>query len=140
MKSIILSLFSLSVLLAGNLIYSASAADLTIYTYESFNSEWGPGPIVFKSFEEQCECKIKIVTPGDSGTVLNRVILEQANPKADILLGVNNSELEKSFKYKLWIPYRSPLLIQVPIDLLLDKHHRVTPFDYGFISFVYDSQ
>ena len=140
MKSIILSLFSLSALLGEVSINSASAADLTIYTYESFNSEWGPGPVVFKSFEEQCGCKIKIVTPGDSGTVLNRVILEQANPKADILLGLNNSELEKSFSYKLWIPYRSPLLVQVPIDLLLDKKHRVTPFDYGFISFVYDSQ
>ena len=84
--------------------------------------------------------KSKVVTPGDSGTVLNRVILEKANPKADILLGLNNSELEKSFNYKLWIPYRSPLLIQVPTDLLLDKKNRVTPFDYGFISFVYDSQ
>ena len=56
MKSIILSLFPLSVLLTGVSINSASAADLTIYTYESFNSEWGPGPVIFKSFEEQCEC------------------------------------------------------------------------------------
>ena len=140
MKSFILSLFSLSTLLAEVSIKSVSAADLTIYTYESFNSEWGPGPVVFKSFEEQCGCKIKIVTTGDSGAVLNRVILEQANPNADILLGLNNSELEKSFSYKLWVPYRSPLLAEVPIDLLLDKKHRVTPFDYGFISFVYDSQ
>ena len=140
MKSIILSLFALLTMLTGIFFTSAFAADLTIYTYESFNSEWGPGPVVFKRFEEQCGCKIKVVTPGDSGTVLNRVILEKANPKADILLGLNNSELEKSFSYKLWIPYRSPLLVQVPIDLLLDKKHRVTPFDYGFISFVYDSQ
>ncbi len=139
-KSIILSLFLLSALFAGVSIKSASATDLTIYTYESFNSEWGPGPIVFKIFEEQCGCKINVVTPGDSGTVLNRVILEKANPKADILLGLNNSELEKSFKFKLWIPYRSPLLKQISTDLLLDKKYRVTPFDYGFISFVYDSQ
>ena len=97
MKSIILSLFPLSVLLAGVSINSASAADLTIYTYESFNSEWGPGPIVFKSFEEQCGCKIKIVTPGDSGIVLNRVILEQANPKADILVSLDNRRREKWF-------------------------------------------
>ena len=80
MKSIILSLFSLSALLAGVSINSASAADLKIYTYESFNSEWGPGPVVFKSFEEQCGCKIKIVTPGDSGTVLNRVCLLYTSP------------------------------------------------------------
>ena len=64
MKSIILSLFSLSALLAGVSINSASAAYLTIYTYESFNSEWGPGPVVFKNFEEQCGCKIKIVLLG----------------------------------------------------------------------------
>ena len=54
MKSFTLSLFSLSALLVGVSINSASAADLTIYTYESFNSEWGPGPVVFKSFEEEC--------------------------------------------------------------------------------------
>ena len=140
MKSIILSLIFLLELLVVFSINSSSAADLTIYTYESFNSEWGPGPVVFTSFEEQCGCKIKVVTPGDSGKVLNRVILEKGNPKADILLGLNNSELEKSFKYKLWVPYRSPLLGKVPKDLVLDKKHRVTPFDYGFISFVYDSQ
>ena len=29
-------------------------ADLTLYTYDSFNSEWGPGPVVFKRFEEEC--------------------------------------------------------------------------------------
>ena len=100
MKFIILSLIFLLKLLVVFSINSSSAADLTIYTYESFNSEWGPGPIVFKIFEEQCGCKIKVVTPGDSGKVLNRVILEKENPKADILLGLNNSELEKSFKYK----------------------------------------
>ena len=140
MKSIIFSLFLLFPIFEGVSISTLSAADLTVYTYESFNSEWGPGPIVFKRFEEKCDCKIKVVTPGDSGTVLNRVILEIGNPKADILLGLNNSELEKSFNYKLWIQYRSPLLENVPTDLRLDKKNRVTPFDYGYISFVYDSQ
>ena len=140
MKSVLLSLFLLSTFLSGVPIKPVSAADLTIYTYESFNSEWGPGPVVFKIFEEQCGCKLNVVTPGDSGTVLNRVILEKTNPKADVLLGLNNSEMEKSFNFKLWIPYRSPLLEKIPENLLLDKKNRVTPFDYGFISFVYDSQ
>jgi thiamine transport system substrate-binding protein len=72
--------------------------------------------------------------------VLNRVILEKANPQADIMLGLNNSELEKSFSYDLWEPYRSSLLEKVPVDLRVDKKYRVTPFDYSFIAFVYDSQ
>ena len=45
--------------------------DLTLYTYDSFNSEWGPGPVVFKRIEEECKCKLKVVAPGDSGSMLN---------------------------------------------------------------------
>ena len=113
--------------------------ELLIYSYDSFNSKWGPGPVVFKRFKKKCGCKVKVVSQGDSGKVLNQVILEKSNPKADILIGLNNSELEKSFNYDLWEPYTSKLLDQVPVDLRVDKKNRVTPFDYGFIAFVYDS-
>ena len=114
--------------------------ELLIYTYDSFNSKWGPGPIVFKRFEEICDCDLKVISPGDSGKVLNRVILEKANPKADILIGLNNSDIEKSFIYDLWEPYSSKIIDRVPADLRLDKKNRVTPFDYGFLAFVYDSR
>ena len=63
----------------------AQTPDLVVYTYDSFNSEWGPGPVVFKRFEEHCGCTVKVIAPGDSGTVLSRTILEKANPKADVL-------------------------------------------------------
>ena len=115
-------------------------ADLTLYTYDSFNSEWGPGPVVFKRFEEECKCKIKVVAPGDSGSMLNRAILEKNNPRADLVLGINNSELDKSFQYGIWEPYRSPKMDRVPKMLQIDPEHRVTPFDYGYIAFVYDSE
>ncbi len=140
MKTIIKTVFFLFLIFPNISFNSVLAEELTIYTYDSFNSDWGPGPVVFKLFEEQCGCTLKVVSPGDSGTVLNRVILEKSNPQADILLGLNNSEIEKSFYYDLWIPYRSSLLDKVSADLRLDKKHRVTPFDYGFIAFVYDSQ
>jgi len=119
---------------------SLSAAELTIYTYDSFNSKWGPGPIVFKKFEKECGCTLKIVAPGDSGTLLNQVILEKKHPKADILLGLNNSQLGKAFSFDLFVPYRSPLLERVPKELQLDPENRLTPFDYGFLAFIYDSE
>ncbi len=140
MKNIIIYftiLFPLAFSLSSN---KFSASELTIYTYNSFNSEWGPGPIVFKKFEKICGCNLKVISPGDSGQVLNRTILEKENPRADILLGLNNSEIEKSFHYNLWEPYKSKLLYRVPNDLIFDKDNRVTPFDYGFLAFVYDSQ
>ena len=140
MKSIIIYFLPLiSFALIANYNISLSN-ELLIYTYDSFNSKWGPGPIVFKRFEEICDCNLKVISHGDSGKVLNRVILEKVNPKADILLGLNNSDLEKSFFYDLWEPYNSKFLDRVPYDLHLDKNNRVTPFDYGFIAFIYDSR
>lgn len=129
-----------SMLLTMTTAVSAFSQDLVVYTYDSFNTEWGPGPVVFKAFEEHCSCTVQVIAPGDSGSVLSRTILEKANPKADVLLGVNDSELAKSFRYDLWEPYRSPNLDRVPEELRLDSEHRVTPFDYGYIAFVYDSE
>ena len=34
----------------------------------------------------------------------------------------------------------APNLDRVPEELRLDTEHRVTPFDYGYIAFVYDSE
>ncbi|MGC6453304.1 MAG: thiamine ABC transporter substrate-binding protein, partial [Candidatus Puniceispirillaceae bacterium] len=52
---------------------SALAADkpvLTIYTYDSFASEWGPGPAVEKAFEETCECDLQFVALDSSIGIL----------------------------------------------------------------------
>ena len=41
--------------------FSAIANDLTIYTYSSFNSEWGPGPKVFPLFEKNVAANLKLL-------------------------------------------------------------------------------
>lgn len=120
--------------------FSLSAEELTIYTYDSFNSEWGPGPTVFKAFEQHCDCDLKVVALGDSGLMLNRIILEKKKPQADIFLGLNDSQMGKAFAADIFQPYRSPALDKVAADKILDPQHRVTPFDYGFLAFIYDSQ
>ena len=109
--------------------FSAIANDLTIYTYSSFNSEWGPGPKVFPLFEKKCSCKLKIVTLEDTGQLLARFLLEQKSHKnksvkADILLGLNDTHLLKENS----IPNK------------LDKKKRFIPFDYGHLAFIYDSE
>ena len=71
MKIKILSIYFLLFFVLGINIIPAATEALTIYTYDSFNSEWGPGPVVFKRFEKECACKLKVVSPSDSGTVLN---------------------------------------------------------------------
>jgi len=44
-------------------IFSSSlrAEKLTIYTYDSFVSEWGPGPIVEKIFEDKYEIDLQFI-------------------------------------------------------------------------------
>ena len=53
--------------LAVSLASSAFAAEktLTVYTYESFVSEWGPGPKVKEEFEKTCGCKVEWVGVAD---------------------------------------------------------------------------
>ena len=58
MKSIKLSVLPMLLIVVGIFINPTWGAELTIYTYDSFNSEWGPGPVVFKRFEKQCACKL----------------------------------------------------------------------------------
>ena len=62
---------------------------LTVYTYDSFASEWGPGPVIEKGFEEICGCDLQFVGLDSSIGAFNRLRLEGASSKADILLGLD---------------------------------------------------
>lgn len=63
--------------LAISLSFSTLAADkLTVYTYDSFASEWGPGPKIEQAFEAQCGCDLEFVALDDGVSILNRLRLE----------------------------------------------------------------
>ena len=71
---------------------SAEAQEkLTVYTYESFTAEWGPGPQVEKAFEAECACDLQFVAVADGVALLNRVRLEGASTKADVVLGLDTN-------------------------------------------------
>ena len=125
--------------------FSAIANDLTIYTYSSFNSEWGPGPKVFPLFEKKCSCKLKIVTLEDTGQLLARFLLEQKSSKnklskTDILLGLNDTHLARVKSLDLFASYQGKLYSKLEKKFQLDKKKRFIPFDYGHLAFIYDSE
>ena len=63
-------LLMLSTLLA--VTTSALAQEpLTIYTYDSFASDWGPGPKIKQAFEKECGCQIDFVPLEDGVAILN---------------------------------------------------------------------
>jgi thiamine transport system substrate-binding protein len=113
---------------------------LVIYAYDSFVSEWGPAGKVIPKFEEATGIHVEVASAGDAGQVLSRVILEKDRPRADIALGIDNNLLARALEEQVLEPYRSANLDRVPPELRFDPTHSVTPFDYGYFAFVYDSQ
>ena len=67
---------------------------LTIYTYDSFTSKWGPGPIIEKKFEEKFNIDIEFVAADSAATLLKKIILEESSTKADIVLGLDMNLFE----------------------------------------------
>jgi thiamine transport system substrate-binding protein len=63
-------LFTLLALCATSMTAYA-AETLTVYTYESFVAEWGPGPKVKQAFEKECGCSLNWVAVTDGVAMLN---------------------------------------------------------------------
>ncbi len=113
---------------------------LTIYAYDSFVSEWGPGPVVIPAFEEEYGIKVSIVSVGDAGQVLQKAILEKNDVKADLIIGIDNNLLARALEEDILEPYESVNLRKIPDDLIFDSTLSLTPFDYGYFSIIYDSE
>ncbi|MHA7885428.1 thiamine ABC transporter substrate binding subunit [Nitratireductor rhodophyticola] len=131
----------LSTLALGALVLSGQAFaqdKLTVYTYESFTSDWGPGPQVEKAFEAECACDVEFVSVADGVALLNRVRLEGSSTKADIVLGLDNNLLHEARETGLFAPHGIDMAkVSVPGGFENDVF---VPFDYGYFAFVYDTE
>jgi thiamine transport system substrate-binding protein len=111
---------------------------LTVYTYESFTAEWGPGPQVEKAFEAECGCDLKFVSVADGVALLNRVKLEGAGTRADIVLGLDTNLTAEAKGSGLFAPTGiDQSALAVPGDWNDDTF---VPFDYGYFAVVYDTE
>ena len=111
---------------------------LTVYTYDSFASEWGPGPVIEKGFEEICGCDLKFVGLDSSIGAFNRIRLEGASSKADILLGLDVNLAGEARSTGLFVPH-GVALGELATPVAWDDP-LFAPFDWGHFAFVYDSR
>ncbi len=114
--------------------------EITVYTYDSFTSEWGPGPILVPAFEQKTGIKVNLVSAGNGGELLQKVLLEKNNPKADVVVGFPNDILHEVLASDLFISYRSAEMDKIPEFLHFDPSFTLLPFNYGNFAFVYDTQ
>jgi thiamine transport system substrate-binding protein len=113
---------------------------LVIYAYDSFVSEWGPGPVVMPKFEAATGIKAKLISKGDSGQVLAAAIDEKGRPQADIVIGIDQFLLPQAIKAGVLASYKSKDIEAISPRLRFDPEFRLTPFDYGHFAINWDSQ
>ena len=118
--------------------FSIYAEKLTIYTYDSFVSEWGPGPIIEKIFEEKYNADVDFVAVDSAATLLNKVILEGDTSKADIVLGLDMNLFDLAEQSGLFTSHNIKdinNLINLPLKW---ESNKFVPYNYGYFSFVYN--
>ncbi|HOP08708.1 MAG TPA: thiamine ABC transporter substrate-binding protein [Candidatus Methanofastidiosa archaeon] len=140
MKRIALSLILFIALFCGCISGEDEETELTIYAYDSFVADWGIGPIVIPLFEEKYGVKVNIISIGSSGDMISRAIAESDDPQADILLGINDLQMYMAFSNDLLESYRPEGYNSIPEALVMDDEWRLTPFDYGYMAIIYDSE
>jgi thiamine transport system substrate-binding protein len=117
---------------------SAAGKTLTIYTYESFTSEWGPGPKVKEAFEKTCDCTVNFVSVADGVALLSRLKLEGAGTKADVVLGLDTNLVAEAKATGLFDASGVDIsALKVPGDY---KDDVFVPYDYGHFAVIYDTQ
>ncbi|MFC3085834.1 thiamine ABC transporter substrate binding subunit [Tabrizicola soli] len=108
---------------------------LTVLTYDSFTSEWGPGPAVEKAFEATCACDLQFVPAGDGAALLARIQLEGAASDADVVLGLDTSLISAAADTQLFAPHGKNPTTNLPVAF---ADPLFLPFDWGWFAFVHD--
>lgn len=133
------SSLALAVLLAG-LSGAAIAQDkptLTIYTYDGFASEWGPGVPLKEGFEATCNCTVNWVAADSSIGTLRKVQLEGEGTEADMIVGLDTAIAGEARATGLFADHGLDMShLDLPGDWMDEQF---VPFDYSHFAFMWDT-
>ncbi len=108
---------------------------LRIFTYSSFQSSSGPGPVLVKIFEESCDCKVDLIRAGSAGLILQRMKLIKES--LDMVIGFDKASVYEAKKIFSW---KSLNLSSISWDENLDlkaKNLDFIPYDFSPMTFIY---
>lgn len=111
----------------------ANQTTLTVYTYSSFASEYGPASKLEQNFEKECQCDLKFMPFDDSVTMFNRVRLEGKKTKADVVLGIDNFLQSEAEKSGLFTEFEAKTKLEIKDKIFF-------PYDKGSYAFIYDKE
>lgn len=108
---------------------------LNVLTYDSFTSEWGPGPAVEKAFEAVCGCDLVFSAVGDGAELLARLQLEGARSTASVVLGLDGNLTVQAALTGLFVEHGQTGINDLPVPF---TDPLFLPYDWGWFAFVYD--
>ena len=111
----------------------AQDQQLTVYTYDSFITDWGPGPAIEAAFEAECGCDLVFSGHGDGAALLSRLRLEGARSEADVVLGLDTNLIAAAAGTDLFAPHGLTLDLDLPIAW---DDATFVPYDWGYFAFV----
>lgn len=115
---------------------SAQTPELTVYTYDSFVAEWGPGPKIEAAFEETCDCDLKLVGVEDGAALLARVRLEGDRSDADIVLGLDTNLIAAAKETGLFAEHSVDATYDMPVEW---NDPVFVPYDWGYFAFIHEA-
>lgn len=123
-------------LMAG--MAQAQSPTLTVYTYDSFVTDWGPGPRIKEAFEAECDCTLQFRGTGDGAALLAQVRLEGERTDADVVLGLDTNLMARAQDSGLFAPHGiQPPELDMPVAW---EDETFLPYDWGYFAFVYDTE
>lgn len=114
------------------------APKLTIYTYDGFAAEWGPGPGLKAGFEAICGgCTVEFIAADSSIGTLRRVQLEGKTTEADLIVGLDTAIAGEARATGLFAEHGLDISgLTLPTEW---TDATFVPFDYAHFAFVYDT-
>jgi thiamine transport system substrate-binding protein len=119
---------------------SGGAKNLTVWTYDSFVSEWGPSAKLAKLYAEKTGVAVEFVSKGDGGALLAELKNAGAKADADLVIGLDNNSAPLALQTGLFAPAKPANLAEVDKKLIVDEKNRLVPYDYGDFAFIWDSE
>lgn len=117
---------------------AVSKDTLTVYTYDSFSGDYGPGKNIKAAFEKTCDCELTWVALGDGVAMLNRLKLEGKATTADVVLGLDTNLTAEAKSLGIFGKHG----IDVKRAIVPGGWNDDTflPYDYGHFAVVYNTE
>ena len=109
----------------------AFAAELRVLAHNSFSL---PKPLLAQ-FEAQAGVKLSVIKGGDSGEMVNKLILTRAKPIADVVFGIDNAQFTKVQTANVIEPYAGVPSVRPGAP---GVGSGVVAVDYSYVALNYD--